>query len=147
MSKSRFEGEFRPSVRPDGDISPRPEMSLVQRLAHQYDSTPRTPAVLGDRNGNVIGGTGGNVRPATLAEVAHVLNGGTHTPLDAKPLANSGKKLSHRERVQKGMQGQMDPTPQMPFEIDYKNLKAAREARKAAARALRNKGNKGRKTA
>lgn len=147
MSKSRFEGEFRPSVRPDGDIVPRPEMSLVQRLAHQYDSTHRTPAVLGDRSGNVIGGTGGNVRPATLAEVAHVLNGGTHAPLDARPLTNSGKKLSHRERAQAGMQGQMDPTPQMSFEVDYRNLKAARESRKAAARALKNKGNKGRKTA
>lgn len=147
MSKSRFEGEFRPSVRPDGDTAPRSEMSLVQRLAHQYDSTPRTPAVLGDRNGNVIGGTGGNVRPATLAEVAHVLNGGTHAPLDARPLIISGKKLSRRERAQAGMQGQMDLAPQNPFEADYKNLKAAREARKAAARALKNKGNKGRKTA
>jgi len=146
MSRSRFEGEIRPPVQSNGDTAPRPQMSLVQRLAHQYDSTPRRPAVLGDRDGIVIGGTGGNVRPATLAEVAHVLNGGVHAPIDANPLSVPGKKLSRRERIQVSM-GLATPEPQTPFEGDYKRSKAEREARKAAARELKNKGNKGRKTA
>lgn len=147
MSRSRFEGEIRPPIQSNGDFSPRPPMSLVQRLAHQYDGTPRTPAVLSDRNGGVIGGTGGNVRPATLAEVAHVLNGGTHAPLDAKSLSVPRKNLSRRERAQANMQDLITSGPQIPFEADYKQAKAEREARKAAAKVLKSKGNKGRKTA
>ncbi len=149
MSRSRFEGEIRPPVQSSGDIAPRPPMSLVQRLAHQYDSTPRTPAVLSDRSGSVIGGTGGNVRPATLAEVAHVLNGGTHAPLDAKSLEQPRGRQSHGDFVRASRQGQSASVPdaQLPFATDHKKIKAEREARKAAAKALKNKGNKGRKTA
>ncbi|MBP9716989.1 MAG: hypothetical protein KBD51_03550 [Candidatus Levybacteria bacterium] len=147
MSRPRFEREERSPIQPNGGIIPREPMSLASRLAHLYDATPRKAVVLGNRDGEVIGGTGGNVRPATLAEVAHVLNGGTHAPLDARSLIVPGKKLTHRERVQTGLQGQIDSGPQMPFEVDYRNLKAAREARKAAAKVLKSKGNKGRKTA
>lgn len=147
MSRSISEGENRPPIQPKGGIVPREPMSLVGRLAHLYDATPRSAVVLGNRNGEVIGGTGGNARPATLAEVAQVLNGGIHAPLDAKSLLPSEKKLSHRDRVKASLQGLTAFQPQLSFEADFKRDKAEREARKKAAKALKNKGNKGRKSA
>ena len=149
MSRPRFEGEERLSIQPiEGDL-PRQPMSLAQRLAHRYDSTPRKPAVLGDRDGFVIGGTGGNARPATLAEISHVLNGGVHVPLDAKSLEQPVGRQSHGDFVRASRQGYLASAPHapQPFEADYKRTKAEREARKAEAKALKNKGNKGRKSA
>lgn len=149
MSRSRFEGEERSPIQPNGDIAPRPPLTLIEKLAHQQDSQTRQAVVLSNRFGEVIGGTGGNARPATLAEVAQVLNGGVHAPFDARSLEQPKRRLSHGDFVRASRQGQSAPVSdtQLPFSTDHKRIKAEREARKKAAKALKNKGNKGRKSA